>query len=223
MIDDEDDEALFISFTLETRIARILGNTVVPSRLTIRTDVNPNEDMSEAELSLAMSKIRFWFDNIVAKTVAFAFDNDAAMAMLIDEEGKNRTNNVLMITPGEPTDDLLATLFQSKVTALSGFKIEFSLMEVKSDNPMGLTFMFVGDGRKMLPSMDEWIGKRTYFKEPWWNRDDASTLDVIPPPGADTTKKPAWAFSLDTINNPRAAETPVIRPSFKPTIIDGGK
>lgn len=222
--DDEDLDSLYISFTIETKIVRVIGNTLLPSKITVKADINPDDDMEQEELTLAMSKIRFWFDSIVTKTIAFAYDNDSAMGMLIDENGKNRSGNILMITPGEPSDDVLAQLFQSKVTALSGGRITFAMMEVRSDNPMGLSFVFIGDGRAILPTMENWIGKRSFFKDPWWSRDDASTLDVIPPPDADLTKKPAWAFSLDTVvNGARADAGLVVRPSFKPTIIDGGK
>ena len=220
MHDSEEEDSLFISLTLETKIVRVIGASVVPSKLVIKADVSPVEDMSDEEMTLAMTKIRFWFDNIVQKCIVFSYDNEIAMAMLINEEGRNRTSNVLMITPGEPNDEVLATVFQAKLCALSSEKITFALMEVKSDNPLGLSFVFVGDSRETLPNMEQWIGKRSYFKEPWWCRDDASTLDVAPPPDADLSKKPAWAFSLDGVTGVR---TDVIRPDFKPTVIDGGK
>jgi hypothetical protein len=220
--EDDDGDAVYISLNIETRIIRVKGNNITPSRLNIRADVNPEEDMSQEDISLALSKIRFFYDNLVAKSIAFSTDNGDAVEMLINEEGRNRTSNILMITPGEPTDDLMAMLFQAKMEALSGGRISFSLVEVKSDNAHGLTFVFVGDNENMLPDMDTWIGERSYFDRPWWNRDDASTLDVEPPEDADLTKKPAWAFSLDTVNGPRQENGVVVRPSFKPTVIDGG-
>lgn len=221
--DDDDVDALYISCSLETKLIRIIDNNFMPARLKIRADVCPDDDMTQAEISLALSKIRFFFDNILTKAIAFSYDNESAIDMLINEEGKNNSGNVLMMTPGDPTDELLATLFQAKMEALSGGQITFSLVEVKSDNAMNLAFVFVGDSQNMLPTNEQWIGPRSYFAEPWWNRDDASTLDVIPPPDADLTTKPAWAFSLDVLGGPIKPEPTVLRPEFRPKIIDGGK
>ena len=219
--DDDDEEALFISFRTQFSLVRIAENIVMPSRLQIRADVNPDDDVTEAQLSNVMSKVKFWFDNIVARSIAFSNDNENALAMVINSEGRNRTANVLMITPGDPTDDVLAALFQAKLNALGGNSVEFGMVEVKSDNPVGLSFTFVGDATKILPPMDRWMGERNYFDKPWWNRDDSSTLDIIPPEGADLTKKPSWAFSLDTFGAEK--EVVISKPAFKPTIIDGGK
>ncbi|RYF06925.1 MAG: hypothetical protein EOO77_26325 [Oxalobacteraceae bacterium] len=224
IIDEEDDDALYISMSFDAKMVRLIGTSFLPVKMKIRADVNPEADMSEEDVSIALMKIRFYFDNIVSKGVAFSFDNEEAMAILINEAGRNRTGNVLMITPGEPTDEVLATLFQAKMGALSGGRIEFSLVEVKSDNQHGLAFIFVGNGARMLPTMEQWIGKRSFFTLPWWSRDDASTLDVIPPENADLSVKPPWAFSLDGIGAmTKASEVEVVRPSFRPTVIPGGK
>lgn len=220
--DDEDDDVLLISLTIETKIVRVIDNTIHPAKLTIRTDVNPVEDVPEGEISAIIAKIRFWFENLVSKSIAFSFDNDGALEMFIDAQGRNRTTNLIMIAPAAPTDDVLATLFQAKMSALAGGKILFGLVEVKSDNLAGLSFIYVGSAERSLPTMEQWIGERSYFDQPWWNRDDASTLDVVPPDGADLTKKPAWAFSLDMMS-PKVETGIIIRPDFKPTIIPGGK
>lgn len=224
MIDEDDEDALYMSMSFETKMVRLVGSHVMPARLKIRADVSPEPEMSEADVSAALMKIRFFFDNIISKVVAFSYDNEDALGILINEEGKNRTSNVLMITPGDPTDEVLSTLFQAKMEALSGNRISFGLIEIKSDNHHGLAFTFVGESKRMLPTMEQWIGKRSFFDEPWWNRDDASTLDVIPAPDADLKQKPAWAFSLDGIGAvAKASDVEVVRPQFRPTVIDGGK
>jgi hypothetical protein len=221
--DDDDGEALFISFHTRISLIRLADNVMLPSRLHIRADVCPNDDVTEAQLNNVMTKVKFWFDSIVSRSIAFSSDNEEALGIVINDEGKNRTANVLMITPGDPTDDVLAALFQAKLNALGGDAVEFGLVEIKSDNPIGLSFTFVGDATKLLPSMDRWMGERNYFDKPWWNRDDSSTLDVIPPEDADLTKTPKWAFSLDTMVETEKDEAEIVRPAFKPTIIDGGK
>lgn len=220
---DDAPEALYISFNTEAKIVRVLDNTIYPSRLSIRAEIDPHEDATEQVLAQVMGKIRFWFDSLVAKSIAFAFDNETALTMFIDGEGRNRTGNLIMITPGDPTDEVLAAVFQAKMTALANGMVEFGLVEVKSDNVVGLSFTFVGEGANVLPNMRDWIGERTYFSKPWWCRNDASTLDVIPPPEADLSQPPPWAFSLDPPDGARPESGIVVRPTFTPTVIDGGK
>lgn len=221
--DDEEGESLFINYHMETRITRVIGNTIIPSKLVIRADVEPLENADDADLSLALTKIKFFFEQIVAKAIAYSVDNDYAQEMFIDDKGRNRTSNQIMTTPGEPNDEVLATIFQSKMNALAAGAMMFPLVEIKADNLLGLSFCFVGEARNVLPTNEEWIGDRSYFDRPWWERNDASTLDVIPPPDADLTKTPAWAYSLDVLGGPKAETGVVVRPSFRPTVIDGGK
>ncbi len=229
--DDEDDLPLvLIDFEFEVKLVRMVENILIPSKLSVRASVLPGEDnSSDQEMDAAFTKIKFWFDNLVGRSVAFARENAAAIAMLVGDDGANRSGNMLMITPDDPSDEHLAVLFQAKMAALAAGALEFGPVTVKSDNVIGLTFTFTGDSSEVLPSMADWIGERTFFDTPWWFRNDASTLDVTPVPDADLTKPPSWAYSLDFLsglNKPNAtdsAQGSVLRPNFKPTVIDGGK
>jgi hypothetical protein len=103
----------------------------------------------------------------------------------------------------------------------------FGPVEVKSDNQLGLQFTFVGDSSAVLPNNLEWVGPRSFFDKPWWDRDDGSTLDVLPAEDADLTVKPVWAFSLDFLSFPKKMNATtngkIVRPEFRPKVIDGGK
>jgi hypothetical protein len=225
-----EDNGLFVSIALETKIVRIVGNSMIPSNLRIKSEIIPDEDLTEDDLREAISKITFWFENIVSQCVAFSAENPAAIDILIDEEGKNRTNNMLMMTPGEPTDEILAPLFCAKMRALAGSVMTFDMVQVKSDNSLGLRFAFTGDPDVILPSIEEWIGDRSFFADPWWHRGDGSTVDLVPEDDADLTQEPPWALPLHLnpvykTETPKAQSEPatIIRPTFRPTVIDGGK
>ena len=228
MIDDDDDDMdgprILIDFEQQITMVRIVEDIIIPSTLLIRAEVLPTEDGGDEDYEIAFAKVRFWLENVVTRCIAFGRTNQSALKMLISEDGLNNSGNLLMLTPGEPGDENLAILLQAKMSALGGGKLLFGSVEIKSNNLTGLRYTFVGSADEVLPSMAEWIGEHTYFEEPWWNRDDASTLDVIPGPEADLSKKPKWAYDLDFIANAiRPNKEVVIRPAFNPTVIDGGK
>lgn len=226
MSDDVEEEEInvLIDFEHQVNLIRIINKTFMPSSISIKAEILPSEDTDDEDYEVAFAKIRFWFENVVSRSIAFSKFNKDALEMLVTKEGHNNTGNLLMVTPSEPTDETLAILFQAKMTALSSGKIMFGAVEVKSNNLAGLRFTFIGLAADILPSMTDWIGERTYFEEPWWYRDDASTLDVVPGEDSDLDKKPAWAYNLDFITNAiKPQDTVVLKADFKPTVIDGGK
>ncbi len=226
MNDDTDDEVnLLIDFEQDITTIRLIDSTLLPSQLKIRAEVLPTESLTNEEsFDAAITKIRFWFEAVVSRCVIFHRRNPHAIKMLIGDNGENNTSNPLMTTPGEPTDEHLAALFQAKMTALSSGHLVFGAVEIKSDNMPGLVYRFVGNAEDIMPSNHEWVGARSYFEMPWWERDDASTLDVVPAPDADLSTKPAWAYSLDFLSQATKSQKGVMmRPDFRPHVIDGGK
>lgn len=223
MFDNSD--GLLVGMETETKLTRIVDTVVYPSSLVITTDVIPMENATDDDLRLIMGKVSVFFDSIVERCIAFDASNGMAIDMLIDEEGKNRTSNLLMLTPGDPTDEILAAVFTAKMRALGKGIIWFDNVKVISDNALGLNFSFLGDPDVMLPSNQDWIGEKSFFDRPWWHRDDGSTIDVVPPPDADLSEKPAWAFPLEA--PPPAPQIPQNAPigsrDFVPFVIDGGK
>lgn len=220
---EDSNEALYVNFETSVKFIRIVDRLLMPCNLRIRAEIIPDDEASESELQSTLSKIRFWLDQLVQKCIAISYDNTDAFEMIVTPEGMNRTTNTIMLCPGDPSDEMLAALFQAKFTALSTGYLDFSYVEIKSDNPLGLSFTFAGDARSILPGMEDWFPGRNWFNKPWWERNDASTLDITPTEDADVREVPGWAFSLD-VKEPEPARTAtVIRREFKPTVIDGGK
>lgn len=227
---DNDDANVIIDFTHRVSLIRFRNDLIVPSRLKIRAEVFASETAQEIDFDVTFAKIKFWFETVVARAVVFSRSNARAMDMLLNEAGQPRIVNHLMVTPYEPTDEHLAVLFQSKMAALSNGTVEFGGVRVEVEEA-GLVFTYVGDWRDDLPGMSDWFDVEPYyFDVPWWQRNDASTLDVISP-DADLSELPPWAYKLDFIENairPRttpkpAGEDVVIRGAFRPKVISGGK
>lgn len=231
-IDDIDlpETELFVNFKHTFKTIRVIGNRLIPVTLKLKTEVIYDELDHEEEYhincQIALQKIRYWFDNCLSHGVIFSRDNEWALSSFLDEEGKQAVQNRLVLLPDEPTDAILAEVIQSKMNALAGGHIEFGFVELSGDDTNGLSFMFTGDGLFNLPDMDEWIGEHSFFSRPWWNRDDASTIDVIPDESDDLNKPPKWAYSLDFIGdklrNADSSSGRIVRPEFRPKVIEGG-
>lgn len=224
MIDDMEEKALYINYSFDVNLVRIMGNTFIPTKMKIKADMDTSDTASEEDISRAFVKISYWFDHVVSKSIAFSADNEHALDMMIDDTGVNRSGNLLMLTPSEPSDDQFAILFQSKLNALANGAMYFSVVEVVSDTTEGLSFVFTGDPSEFLPDINDWVAADYYFDKCWWDRDDASTIDVLPPPDTDLSQRPSWAYTFEFLEKEESSQkTAVIRPSFKPTVIDGGK
>ncbi len=227
--DTESSITVVIEYTQDVSITRFMGSSLVPCRLSITADVMPFEGVEEVDFDVAFAKIKFWFETIISRCVICSRLNATGLSMILKEDGSPKLTNHLMFTPYEPTDEHLAVLFQSKMTALSAGMFQFGCVKVKSDSS-GLVFTYIGDWEKDLPTMDTWFSKKPYyFETPWWTRDDVSTLDMII--GDDVDTLPPWAFKLDFIENSiRPNKSAVEKPpdeevviKFKPKVFDGGK
>lgn len=237
-IEDEDDGInTMIDYTQKVSFVRFLGDSLMPAQLEVKAEVLPLEGCREIDFELTFAKVKFWIENVVSRCVVFSRANDVAIAMMLDpKSGKPNLVNHLMITPYEPTDEHLAVLLQSKMAAISEGALIIGHVRVEAKEGSGLVFTYVGDWEEDLPKMADWFSHQPYwFDAPWWERADASTLDVAPlAEDIDLKKLPAWAFSFDFIDRayniqpdddkpkPDSGEDVVIR-GFRPKIISGGR
>lgn len=225
--DDEDfltDAFTWMNFKFKT--VRIVDNIITAHVNKLKAEVMVKENCSEQELSIALEKIHFWFENIVSTSIMFCRDNEFALDMMFDDNGKQRTGNFPMVFPDDPTDDHIAMVFQAKLNALGNECILFGPIEMSSDTRENLTCCFAGHGEFYLPTMAEWVGDRSYHDKPWWSRNDGSTLDMIPSPDADVTKPPHFGYDMSFIEKQFLKEQSeaaiIIRPEFNPRVISGG-
>ena len=227
----EDGITVVIDYSQKVNIVRFIGNELQPAQITIKAEVMPNPESKEIDFDVAFAKIKFWFDNVVSRSVVCSRTNATALKMLIDaESGAPMLINRLMFTPYEPRDEHLGVLFQAKMEALSSGSFHFGCVQVQSGGN-GLMFTYVGEWQRDLPEMAEWFSATPYyFEQPWWARDDASTIDMMI--GDDTSVPPPWAFTLDFIESSLRPQTPAEQTEkppeevvikFKPKVIDGGK
>jgi hypothetical protein len=131
----------------------------------------------------------------------------------------------MVMLPSDPSDDIVAKVIHSKLNALGGKYLEFGIIELTSDDKSGLSYLFTGNGEHAFPDMDHWVGTHAYYDKPWWARDDSSTIDLIPAEDEDTSNRQYEPSDLEFIRESimRQYGNPatVVRPNFKPVVIDG--
>jgi hypothetical protein len=224
IIMEEEPNIIVGDFTAETVITRFFGNEIVATPIDIELGVEILSGEDEAALPNAVMKFTYFVNEILYNCLAVSIDNAEAFSFLIDGRGSTKLRNRLMLTPHAPSDELLATLLQSKFDALAGENIRIQSCRVSTQAQINVGFTFIGRGHMILPEMKEWVGDRSFFAEPWWNRDDASIFDIKPAEDADLTVTPSWAYDIGPIVAPKpAASGEVVRPAFRPKVVDGGK
>lgn len=228
-MDDDEVNELYLNYKIEFKATRIMDNVLYPTFYTLSSDVWFNMDHLDVterdyQLNLTLIKIDFFFKNIVDNSVMYGALNNWADEFFL-KNNEIQAGNVLIKCPLEPSDDHLAMLLQCKMNALSKNNLMFGGVTITSNNSRNLSFTFVGDGDLNLPDMDEWIGERTYFDKPWWNRDDSSTIDIIPTEDDDLAQLPSFAFDLDFLGESLKPENVerftnnVIKPKFRPYVV----
>jgi len=234
---DDTDEVIpnhvFISLRYEFKAIRVIDQTLSPTTIKIKADVSTLDDDSDDygfRMEVAINKLRYWVDQVLNDSVILFCGNEWALGSFMSEDtpGSPATSNTVLLCPDEPTDACLAELLLCKLSAISQGVFDFHAIDIESSDGRGIGFTFVGGNPGVsFPEPTEWfMDKPNYFTKPWWARGDASTLDVIPCEDDDLNEPPVWAYSLGFIADNMADETRpnnVVRPEFKPKVIDGGK
>lgn len=223
-MDDEVEGLDFMmSWTGRFHVNRFYDKYIFPSIVEVKADLLfYDEDEYPETFDIAIAKMNYWIDNVVDDSVIFAKDNKWACKSFI-----GKVSNDIVLCYEEPSDDVLAILLKAKLNTLAGSAFEVGFIEIKSTNNDGVNFIFSGNSHFHLPEMKDWIGKHTYFSVPWWYRNDASSLDVVPRKNADLNKAPDFAYSLDFVEDSYDKEPrklgKVIKHEFRPRVIKGGK
>ena len=223
---------LFIAIRHEFQATRVIGQRLSPTRIKLKLDISTLEDDTEeysTRMEIALAKIEFWIRKIADKCVIIDALNDWAMDAFMANNQPHTDNNILL-APEDATDALLCELLFCKFKALAQGAFEFHAIDIESSDARGMSFLFVGQSPgEDFPSNEDWLGERNYFSRPWWDRDDASSIDISPEEEDNLEITPKWAYSLGFIADQMAngEESPpkniVVRAEFRPKIIEGGK
>lgn len=224
---------LFISIKNKFKITRVVGSTVSPASVKSKIDislVDQEADDYTERMDVALAKVNYFMKEVVEGSIWISSDNEWAINAFIHGQGP-RTANAVGVCPDEPTDALLCEILLCKLKAISRGAFTIHSIEIEASDGNGLGFIFVGGSPgESFPEMKDWVGEFSYFTNPWWHRGDASIMDIVPEEGSDLNDPPAWAYSLGFIaeqmsvpDTEEAETTKVVRPEFRPKVIEGGK
>ena len=210
--------SFIIKYNQSFKAIRIIDNELIPTHISVSADLIGNSSIDSLEFRLGIAKLDFWFSQVINHSIMFACDNKWALEFLLEQSA-----NMPLILPYEPTDDVLATVFNTKCNALSGGAFDVGLFTVE-DEDSSLTFTFADEEATELPGFNDWFPDgRSFYKLPWWHRGDSSSFDVLPAEDDDLSKEPECFFSLDFLKERFIGPAEIIRPNFKPEIIPGKK
>lgn len=209
-------------FTAEVMCTRFCVNSLVSSTMTFSMEYAVNPDASADDVITSWRKIEHFFESLDQSLMVCA-SNPVGVAVAIDTKAqRGRFSNRLVLTPEEPVEDHVSFLMLSKMNAIGGDIIAFGGIEVSSRESCGFSFAMLGCAANYLPMMAEWMGTPNWFKEPWWSRDDATTIDSIAPVGTDVSVPPEWFETWDFLTSPRPQNSGVvIKGKFKPRLVEG--
>lgn len=142
----------------------------------LMTDPTNYEDLLEAQIdqNISFTRIMFLLEIIVNESILYSAD----AIQQVSETIYGKINNNLLLTPDVNEGVILALLHMK----LNHICQEDSLVEKVRllDTADNIHYELTCDDEDLedLPSVKDWIGEFSYWAEPWWMRDDASTWDI---------------------------------------------
>jgi len=204
------------------RLMRLINDHLMTSDCEIECDLAITLASDPNEIQLRLSAMKLWLEDFVDNSIAYD-----PMTELETDWLDLLHNNVIM-TPGDPRDHIILAVLHSKLSTIGGSVVSINKTHFITDTSHGFSNSMTGSAEEWLPSMGEWIGQRHFHKTPWWQRADASSIDLCPGPDDDLTAIPDLGMDLVDMmrddNTPTSAQSEVknadiIKPVFKPRIV----
>jgi hypothetical protein len=229
-IDNFPSHEIFTSMKLEFKGIRVLAGELSPADFTLRLELAPMDpDANPNALADTFTKFNYFVDQVLNNSVFIdRMDEWSAFTFVDLDTGLPNCANNLVHVPNAPTNIAIAEVLHAKLASLADPSIHIGFLNLTSSDGGGLGITSVGDPAAELPNMDDWVGgDRSYWSKPWWSRDDASTMDVVPAEDANLAEPPEFAYSLAFLLTPpeedENAPPKVVRLEFRPRLIQGGK
>lgn len=185
----------------------------------LEMDIDIAHDAIPSNAKHRLQAMKIWLEDFVDGSIAYGVRTEVDTTIL-----EEISNNIIMC-PDDPHDHLLLILLHSKLTAIGGDAVIINRSSMTADTGEGFSNSVEGYPDEWLPDIETWMGPRSFWKDPWWAREDSSTMDIKPDDDDDLESKPDLGVDLiklvsmevGTPTHENVAE--IIKPGFKPRII----
>jgi len=136
-------------------------------------------DEFKQSVSFAFHKLHGWLEYFINDVIVVDFNNKDQYFSALDLQVENQ----IILTPTIASDDVLAQLFHAKMRSIVNGDISVEAVELESSD-CNVVYTYTNlDGKYDLPSQEEFVGKKSLFDKPWWERNDCDTYDFELPKG----------------------------------------
>ena len=145
-----------------------------------------------AKSNAAFLKIKFFIEQLMHQSILTHPSAKIDMA--------NIENKIVML-PHPPSNDVIAMVLHSKLTAIVSEYIEIITVKVgsKAIDPV-ISYTHGDDEYPALPSLRQWVASDDYYyDEPWWHRNSTDTQDYEEYKKSDLTSVPDSDTILDDL------------------------
>lgn len=212
---------------LNFKIIRLIDNRLEASFCDLDLDISINNKDDKNNTATRLKAIKMWIESFVDGCICYDAQTDIDTAMLAE------ISNHIMMCHSEPHDHVILPLLHTKMSTIGGDDILILRSTLSSDTGEGFSCRVSGPIGECLPTMQEWIGDKTYHSSPWWFREDSSMIDLQPDEDDDLTNVPILGENMILLINqesnlinrttpPSEDDKPaeIIKPIFKPRIIE---
>lgn len=220
----EEDSLSITMLTFKCAVLRSFDNSLDARQATFKIELMKSDEVEKRSLNILMEKCKLWFSQVMNNSLIFSINNTFAFNCIF-ENGMQVSDNFPMVYPDDPTDELIAMVTQAKLNAFaSGSGITFGTVEVNMTKfpDEEISTIYGGWAQGELPTMADWIGEVAYHTEPWWCRNDGSTIDIIPSDTDDLSDKPDQGFDFSFVESQFEEKKGMVVnvEAFTPKIID---
>jgi hypothetical protein len=219
-------------FNFETRLKvrfkliRLIDDRLESSKCKLELLLSLNNKLDAKASSTRLRAMKIWIESFVNGCVCYNLNTE------IDTEILAEISNHVMMCHDEPHDHILLMLLHTKLTTIGGDDVLIMSSTLSSDTGEGFSCTASGPSGDCLPTMEAWIGERSFHPSPWWYRDDSSMFDMYPEEDEDLSIIPKLGENMiklvQDLDKEEADEeadddvqmAEIIKPKFKPRIIE---
>lgn len=198
----------YMKYNFKFSGTRILGNTLYPAQWDLDIDlvaIDRSKEQSKIQLqdsgNTSFQRIYYWLESALAGIVMTDVNNVFGMNVALN------TDNTILYSPDDPTDDILIQLIHCKLKNIGGDFLHIGNLSLTSSDSIA-GYVYTPNNPYTVPmKVKEYISEGvSLYKDAWWNRADGFTNEFIKPKG--TKGKVADVFA--DVEDPLAVYTSML-------------